>query len=282
MQMEIFFEFFNRKYANKMENPAIKKRILIVSTFATIFVATVFIIFYTFSPAPTCTDGIRNQSEKGVDCGGVCAPCKEVAQGQNLVVKEVAVVSGGDNTFDAVAKIANPNDSVGASSFKYTFSLKDAKGTVLTTREGSGFILPADSRYIAELGFRIDGNTIPLKAEIAISDVKWEKIGEIGKPQLGVYSKNFGKTPTGNGSQADGVIRNESGYNLGKILVVIVLRDEKGEIVGVNKTEKNSVRTREERDFHSVWPYRLSSPVQSMEIDTQSDVFDLKNLSFSS
>ncbi|MFZ5552807.1 MAG: hypothetical protein ACOZCO_06810 [Bacteroidota bacterium] len=26
-------------------------------------------------PAETCTDGIQNQSETGVDCGGPCAPC---------------------------------------------------------------------------------------------------------------------------------------------------------------------------------------------------------------
>jgi len=26
-------------------------------------------------PAPTCTDGIQNQGETGIDCGGPCAPC---------------------------------------------------------------------------------------------------------------------------------------------------------------------------------------------------------------
>ena len=27
------------------------------------------------TPAPTCTDGIQNQGETGVDCGGPCSAC---------------------------------------------------------------------------------------------------------------------------------------------------------------------------------------------------------------
>ncbi len=29
----------------------------------------------TVTPAPTCSDGIKNQNEAGIDCGGVCKPC---------------------------------------------------------------------------------------------------------------------------------------------------------------------------------------------------------------
>jgi len=29
----------------------------------------------TCNPCPSCTDGIQNQDETGIDCGGVCAPC---------------------------------------------------------------------------------------------------------------------------------------------------------------------------------------------------------------
>jgi hypothetical protein len=28
------------------------------------------------SPAPTCSDGIKNQGESGIDCGGPCPPCQ--------------------------------------------------------------------------------------------------------------------------------------------------------------------------------------------------------------
>ncbi|HRH68009.1 MAG TPA: T9SS type A sorting domain-containing protein [Flavobacteriales bacterium] len=35
-------------------------------------------------PAPTCTDGIQNQGETGIDCGGPCAPCP--CAGTNVTV----------------------------------------------------------------------------------------------------------------------------------------------------------------------------------------------------
>ena len=33
--------------------------------------------FYVYKPSetPTCTDGIQNQDEEGIDCGGPCSPC---------------------------------------------------------------------------------------------------------------------------------------------------------------------------------------------------------------
>jgi hypothetical protein len=30
------------------------------------------------SPCPTCNDGVKNQDEEGIDCGGVCPVCKEI------------------------------------------------------------------------------------------------------------------------------------------------------------------------------------------------------------
>lgn len=264
-----------------MQNPIIIKRILISLIFLVIFTATGFVLYYAISPEPTCNDGKKNQAEKNIDCGGQCSPCKDIVETQEIAVREVTVVFGGNGTYDAVAKISNPNDIVGASSFKYVFKLKDSIGNVVATKEGSSFILPADSRYVAELGFQVDGNVIPETADFVISEVKWEKLDDIGKPQIGIYSKNYGKVPTGEGSEVDGIIRNESGYDLNKISIVIILRSEKGSIVGVNRTEKNSVRIREERDFRLNWPYQLSSNVQNIEVDAQSNVFDPENLSFS-
>ncbi|RME52767.1 hypothetical protein D6783_03835, partial [Candidatus Woesearchaeota archaeon] len=34
-------------------------------------------------PCPSCTDGVRNQGEEGVDCGGPCEPCPSCDDGQH-------------------------------------------------------------------------------------------------------------------------------------------------------------------------------------------------------
>ncbi|EKD46511.1 MAG: hypothetical protein ACD_67C00208G0002 [uncultured bacterium] len=264
-----------------MQNPATIKRILVSIVFVLIFSVTAFVLYLTITPDPTCFDGKKNQAEKAVDCGGTCAPCVEAIQTKPLTIEETAVVFGGNNTYDAVAKIINPNDSVGASSFKYTFNLKDSSGNVVATRQGTNFILPADSKYVVDLGFQFENGGVPTSAEFVINDVAWEKLSDIGKPQIGVYRKNFGKTPTGNGNEADGIIRNESGYDLNKIFIAIVLRNEDGEIIGVNKTEKNFVRTKAEIEFRLNWPYQFSAPVAKMDVDAQANIFDRENFTFS-
>jgi hypothetical protein len=265
-----------------MENSAIKKRIIISVSFLALFTVCGYIIYYLMTPPATCFDKKQNQSEKGIDCGGTCAPCQAALQAQDMVISEVAVALGGNDSYDVVAKISNPNDTVGSGSFKYVFNVKDSSDNIIATREGTTFILPADSKYVPELGLKMDNNATPVKVDFIISEVKWEKLNDFGKPQIGVFNKNFGPiSPDSTGSEADGIISNDSGYDLNKIIVVIILRSEGGDIIGINKTEKNSVRTKERRDFRLTWPYQLSSPVQSMDVDAQSNMYDPQNLSFS-
>lgn len=263
-----------------MENPRTKKRVIVLLAWIIFFGSIVYILYLIFSPAATCTDGIKNQAEKGVDCGGTCAPCLDESQTKDITIKEVGVALGGNDTYDVASKITNPNDVFGASSFHYVFTLKDANGKVVGKKEGDNFLLPADSKYVAELGIVTENKVVPASVDFVVSNIKWAKLENIGKPQIGVYNKNFGANTAGEGSEADGLIRNQSGYDLGKIFIVVILRSEKGAIVGINKTEKDSVRVKEERDFKLTWPYQLSAPIQNMDVDVQSNVFDTQNFSF--
>ena len=45
------------------------------------------------APSETCSDGIQNQDETGVDCGGVCSACT-TSQDQNVTTGEIFYVSG--------------------------------------------------------------------------------------------------------------------------------------------------------------------------------------------
>ncbi|MEI7890699.1 MAG: hypothetical protein WCI36_01890 [bacterium] len=263
-----------------MEDPKLRtrKRIIILIIFLLIFAATGYFLNYLIAPSATCSDGKQNQSEKGVDCGGVCAPCKEIVQTKDLEIKEVAVAIGGNQTYDVIAKISNPNEVMGSKEFGYTFTLKDAEGKVLATKQGKTFILPSDTRYIPELGLKTENDVVPSSVDFVLDDISWEKLTEMGKPQLGVYNKNVKEVNVAS-TQADAVIRNESGLYLKKIYVTVVLRSKENAIIGINKTEINSVRQKEQRDFNLVWPYALSAPVANIEIDPQSNVFDVENLS---
>lgn len=259
-----------------MQNKTLTKQIIITTVFVVSASLISFFIYSIVTPDATCSDKKQNQSEKGTDCGGPCTPCK-VVQAADLAVQETSFVIGGNSTFDVIARIYNPNDSIGAKKFNYTFTLKDASGNVIASRSGSNFILPVDSKYVAELGLTVENGTSPAKAEIAINELEWVPLGDMEKPALGVYSKKFDKAPTGVGSEAEGLLRNESNYDLNKISIVIVLRSAEGRIVGVNMTEKNVVKVKEQRDFRLNWPYALPATVQKMEVDAQSNVLDPQN-----
>ncbi len=261
-----------------MNSQFLRRSTIIIGYF--IFFSLVgFLIFYVSAPKGTCFDGKKNQSESGVDCGGVCSPCKAIYVGKDLIVSEKTFVPGGNNTYDALIKISNPNDSIGAASFHYTITLKDNTGIVLSTKEGDDYILPADSKYIAQLGLNIANNFLPTQIDFAISEIKWSQIANIEKPQLNVYNKKFGPDIDGIGNRAEGLVRNESASDFKKISVVVVLRDERGNVLGVNTTQKDNLRAKQESDFVLTWPYNFPAPVTSMEVDTQANIFDSQNFS---
>jgi len=262
-----------------MENSTTsKRRVKIIIGYIILFCAIAFAIYFIKTPAATCSDKKQNQGEKGIDCGGPCAPCKEIMKIKDVNILETAFALGGNNTYDVVAKISNPNDTTGAKTFDYVFILKDSTGSTIAKREGVNFILPADTKYVAELGLTTDNNAVPASANIEISVAEWEKLSDVGKPQIGVYSKKFGPIANSDGNEAEGTIRNESSYDLSKVDIVIVLRDEKGHIIGVNTTQRNSVRAREDQLFKVTWPYSLGGNVQKMEVDPQVNVFNWQSL----
>ena len=154
----------------------LKKRIIVITSWILFLGALGFIFYYFFTPDATCTDKKQNQSEKGIDCGGPCSPCRASVQTQDMITKEVAFADGGNGTWDVEAKISNPNDMVGAKNFKYVFTLKDATGNIIAKREGNSFILPIDSKYIVELGIEISNNAVPASASMEINSIDWESL----------------------------------------------------------------------------------------------------------
>jgi hypothetical protein len=77
-------------------------------------------------PEPTCTDGIQNGDETGIDCGGTCDPCEVGIQGQWQ--------SSGANVAPLLVNLFG-TDSIYAefrTDLTYTVEQYDTSGAVLT------------------------------------------------------------------------------------------------------------------------------------------------------
>lgn len=253
-----------------------KKQIFIIIIYILIVILAGFLIYFWLKPKPSCFDGIQDQNETGVDCGGVCAkPCDNKLAEQNLAVaKKGFVLSGVANEYDLYAYVENPNDSVGSSNFQYEFKLKDSSGKIVGDRKGDEFILPGDSKYVIAPAVPVTG--VPTSVEFSITDTTWAESNNLyEKPDIRIVNKNYTEldSPT-EFSQATGLLENESPDDFTSIKVQVILTDGNGNVVALNSTQMGSVLAGESRDFTVFWPNQFPGSVSDMEIQPEVNIFN--------
>lgn len=255
------------------------KRVFVACVYLTILTLLIAGTYYSFFKAPeTCFDGKENQDEQGIDCGGSCqAVCKETVIGRDLEITEITFVAGDNSQYDVLTKIYNPNDEIGASSFAYTVSLKDAAGNVLASRSGKSYSLPQENKYILELN--LAAPSVPATASLRISEVEWARFsGFQEKPAINIYQKRYSPIASGAGfSEAAGLLSNESPYDFRSIVVKVILRDTEGKPLALNSTEMRTVRSHEERAFNLIWPRSFPGTVEKVEMEVDADVYHSEN-----
>ncbi len=253
-----------------------KKRILIICIYATLFALFVWMIVALMKPNPTCFDGKQNQNEQEIDCGGVGEPCLVELIGKDLIVEDAHVVYGGDGKYDVVANINNPNALYGGEVVYYTIEILDGNKNVISERSDKTFILPNEQKYIVEVGMETDNR--PSNARITINDVDWIKFTEFDSPQIIVKNQRFGLLENGtNYAEAFGIVSNESPYDFHNVTIHVILEDERGIPIAVNKTRMRTLDAESQREFKLVWPHEFSGTIKSAQMRTESNVFDSLN-----
>lgn len=249
------------------------KRGIIIFIYLTIFLSVSFLVYMIIKPNPTCFDGKKNQTEDGIDCGGVCQSCDREIKAEDLKILEKYFVYGNNNNYDIMAKIDNPNSRYGAAKFSYEFDLLDKDGNSLAKRKGETFILPGETKYVIELNLTSSAN--PFTAEFKIENVEWEEFLGYEEPRLGIYNKSF-SAESGKG-EVFGLLKNESYFDFNSIEIDIILRDKSGNPLALGKSEMRTISSQQERDFKIFWPYNFSREVGEVEIRAEADVFDPNN-----
>jgi hypothetical protein len=254
------------------------KRLTIVVVYLLVFFAIGAGTFVAMRPAATCFDGVRNQDEVEVDCGGICAlACVEHIVGNDLVIRELTFIPSDRGKYDVIARIFNPNNDVGAASFQYSLILKDAADVELGRVTNSGFILPQETKTL--LAFNLESDKRPAKAVIEMSDFVWQRIQEYrAKPELNLYSKRYVERPDPSVFGAvTGTLINESIYDFRSIQIKVILRDAAGLPLAVNQTVMQTVMVGRERDVRIVFPAAFSGTVAQVEMETEANIYDNEN-----
>lgn len=155
---------------------AFKRQLIILGILAGIACSILAVIIYPhLNKKPTCSDGLQNGTEQGVDCGGSCSLICPFAT-EDVVVKWARAFPVTDKIWNAVAYIENPNITAAARAVPYEFRFYDEKLQYITHREGVAYIAPNGASAIFEGGIDV-GSRPPHSTQFKfLTNPKWETI----------------------------------------------------------------------------------------------------------
>ena len=247
----------------------IKKQIIIIVVCLFILALIVGGIFLLTRPkAPTCFDSIQNQGEIGVDCGGPCSLCPQQLQ-KNLEIISTKAIKTQDNYVDVVAKIKNLNRDFGVKLFSYVFDLYDSAGNLISSKQGSSYILPQKTKYIIEQ--KILANSEVSNIDFKIIDVTWQELVDYEEPELLIRGTDFKQSQ--NSTKVSSILENRSNYAFDKIDIQVILSDKDSRILAVGKTNLRTVLSKESRYFEIGWFFPIGNQAKEADIIARTNVF---------
>ena len=247
------------------------KQGFIIFVYLLVLAGIVWWIYAAVRQEPTCQDGLQNQGEVGVDCGGPCSLC-EFQTIKNLETQMVKFVPAGNLVYGAVALLQNPNPNYGAGEFGYRFSLYDQNGRALSQKDGRTFVLPNQKKYIIEPKIKTVEKVASIDFSFSAPD--WQKIDNFSGAGLLIRGKRFESQNSELGTaKALGIVKNSSPYDWAQVQINILLFAQSREIIGLGKTQVNSLLSGEEREFIATWFSDFSQPVFDTEMVAETNVF---------
>ncbi|NTW90066.1 MAG: hypothetical protein HGB37_04130 [Candidatus Moranbacteria bacterium] len=254
------------------------RRVRIISAVTAFVVVVGTGLYFLLRTAPTCTDGKKNQGETGIDCGGRCGACPEVFNPEPFVIREAVAVPGNSaSEYDVVAKVYNPNDTIGASEIRYDISLRDTGGKEIGRVSGTDSILPQETKTLLTISVATTGT--PASVDITFRDAAWQRFsGYQERPKLSLYRTRFDKLSSGPFyGEVFGTLRNDSPFDFRAVTVKVILRNAAGMPIALNQTEVNTLLSGDIRDFTLRWPKAIPGEVAVVETVADTDFYHEQN-----
>lgn len=229
----------------------------------TVIFAVVF-LFIFFNKKPTCSDGIKNQNETGIDCGGSCDTLCRAEYNTPVVVwgpRWAKVFSNG--TYNFLTYLQNTNIGVGAYNVPYNMKVYDKDGILLYQKNGltdipsnSNFVIFEDNINLndktpARVKFEFTGNPSWQKIESLDSNiltVSKELLNEDTKPKLLV------------------TIKNSTFKEIKNLESVAILYDKNNNAIAFSKTKTDTIVAGSNANLVFTWPEPFSEKVVRIDI----------------
>lgn len=209
-----------------------------------------YLTYSFFDREPTCNDGIQNQNERGVDCGGVCERiCQAQVPSPALMWARSFAVT--EDIANSVAYYENPNSSLVARDVPFVFELRDSENLLIAQRQGTVDIPPRSTFAVFAGGIEIDGRN-PVRTTFRLGDPYWQSADpsitrSLTSIEDTVLSPNLPQP------RLEAEVANISVLNIGELELVSIIYDGAGNAVQASRTFINDIPAGSSKDVTFTW-----------------------------
>lgn len=230
-----------------------QRRLVYFSIISALLIGLGITFFLVAKPAPSCTDGKKNQDELGIDCGGGCSRvCPQEIKDLKVVWTRIFKVD--DGRYDAATLIENPNRSHGVKELKYNTRVLDANNLLISIRAGNIFLNPGETYLVYDNRLTV-GNRVPARANFIIDEAPvWQKV-ERATPPLKMVVKTFTNTPT---PQLVVAATNPTLQELSNITITALLSNKQQNALAVSSTLVEALPAESTQEIFFTWPQPLA------------------------
>jgi len=221
----------------------------ILAVFLIGLIVGVTVYYKYFNQKETCFDGLKNQNEVNVDCGGVCAKvCTEEVK--DLLVQYERFFLAAPQTYSLLASVENLNQGIYAKEMRYVFKTYDRDGVTLDERYAKSYVAPNTTFPITEYGVYL-GERIPTKTTISfLGPIDWQR-GSFDEPQISVI--NIRLNGENEKPSAEASIKNNEVYEIRNIKVIVVVYDVLNNVIGTSSTLVERLGAKSSQSISFTW-----------------------------
>ncbi len=244
---------------------AARRRLVILIIAGAVVAAFIAIVLIaTLYKTPTCTDGVQNQDEAGIDCGGPC-PYLCTAQVQPPTVLFTKVLRNSAGRTDIVAMVENKNIDAAARNVPYRIALYGTDRSLI--REIAGTLdLPPGTRvpvYIPGIASGVQGVQQAF-LDMTASAPQWFRM--TADSRIRPVISNITISGAASTPRVEATLSNASAATMTNTTIIVFVHDDQGEVITASQTIVPSIPAQGQAIARFTWQEPFVKIPVSIEI----------------